>query len=180
LKNCRACHGDYQRTAEGLPVFAEPRWVSIDKVATDSERLDIKSPELLERIQTGPLSDLMGPKITDRGYFAPRLEGIWARYPYLHNASVPTLAHLLQPPEKRPRTFSLVDAGEAHRFDAEKVGLTTRNAPLRGVVRAAAATAGKRSIYDTRRLGHSSQGHNFGIDLSADEKRHLIEYLKTL
>jgi hypothetical protein len=29
-------------------------------------------------------------------------------------------------------------------------------------------------------LGHSNGGHNFGTQLSQDEKRDLVEYLKTL
>ncbi|HEY3393348.1 MAG TPA: hypothetical protein VGK58_11620 [Lacipirellulaceae bacterium] len=36
------------------------------------------------------------------GYANQPLDGIWARAPYLHNGSVPTLWHLLQPQEDRP------------------------------------------------------------------------------
>jgi hypothetical protein len=32
-----------------------------------------------------------------QGYVAPPLDGLWARAPYLHNGSVPTLRHLLVP-----------------------------------------------------------------------------------
>ena len=39
---------------------------------------------------------------------------------------------------------------------------------------------GERTVYDTRRLGHSNAGHDFGTDLSSGEKAPLIEYLKTL
>jgi hypothetical protein len=35
------------------------------------------------------------------GYANQPLDGIWARAPYLHNGSVPTLRDLLEPPEKR-------------------------------------------------------------------------------
>ena len=39
-----------------------------------------------------------------QGYVADALDGIWARGPYLHNGSVPTLYQLLAPTE-RPKTF---------------------------------------------------------------------------
>jgi hypothetical protein len=40
-------------------------------------------------------------------YAARPLYGIWAAAPYLHNGSVPTLYHLLLPPDQRPKTFAL-------------------------------------------------------------------------
>ena len=36
------------------------------------------------------------------------------------------------------------------------------------------------TFFDTRLPGNSSAGHTYGTDLSADDKRALIEYLKTL
>jgi hypothetical protein len=57
------------------------------------------------------------------GYFAPRLEGIWARFPYLHNGSVPTLDDLLGDPSQRPRDFSLSDAAEVKGYDRRRAGL---------------------------------------------------------
>ena len=38
------------------------------------------------------------------GYVAVPLDGVWLRAPYLHNGSVPSLADLLEPPERRPRS----------------------------------------------------------------------------
>ena len=34
-----------------------------------------------------------------------KLDGIWARAPYLHNGSVPNLRELLEPPPKRTKLF---------------------------------------------------------------------------
>src|SRR5712691_7826621 len=51
-------------------------------------------------------------------YAARPLYGIWAAAPYLHNGSVPTLYHLLLPPEQRPKTFAL---GERE-YDPVRVG----------------------------------------------------------
>ena len=39
---------------------------------------------------------------------------------------------------------------------------------------------GERSVYETRRIGHSNAGHDFGTGLSAGDKLDLIEFLKTL
>ena len=39
------------------------------------------------------------------GYANQPLDGIWARAPYLHNGSVPTLRDLLNAPSERPKAF---------------------------------------------------------------------------
>ena len=51
-------------------------------------------------------------------YAARPLYGIWAAAPYLHNGSVPTLYHLLLPPDQRPKTFAL----GARDYDPVKLG----------------------------------------------------------
>src|SRR5258707_8304715 len=78
----------------------------------------------MKLVRMGPLRDIMRAQEERRGYFAPRLVGIWSRFPYLHNGSVPNLAALLESPELRPRAFSLSDAGDERRFDPVAVGLT--------------------------------------------------------
>jgi hypothetical protein len=100
------------------------------------------------------------------GYQAVLLDGLWLRAPYLHNGSVPSLSALLTPPDARPKKFlrgydvydptnvGFVSSGS----EAERVGVE----------------------YDTNEPGNSNQGHTYGTDLSEDQKRALIEYLKTL
>ncbi|HET6232952.1 MAG TPA: hypothetical protein VFE05_22940 [Longimicrobiaceae bacterium] len=90
------------------------------------------------------------------------LAGIWATAPYLHNNSVPTLYDLLQPAAQRPVTFAV---GQRE-YDPSKVGI--------------AAAAQPREVLDTRRSGNRNTGHEFGTNLSADEKSALLEYLKTM
>ena len=68
------------------------------------------------------------------GYANHPLDGIWARAPYLHNGSVPTLWDLLQSPAARPRQFSRgYDV-----YDKEKVGFISdtpeANAPARRTI----------------------------------------------
>jgi hypothetical protein len=103
---------------------------------------------------------------------APKLWGVWSRFPYLHNASVPTIYDLLSAPETRPAVFSLKHAGEKERFDEEKLGLNSKDV----------GRSSKRQTYDTSRVGHSSQGHYFESfkSFTHENKIELIEYIKTL
>jgi hypothetical protein len=100
------------------------------------------------------------------GYNPPFLDGIWVRGPYLHNGSVPTLRDLLEPVENRPvefwRGYDLYDPVNvgfvAQGEEAERVG----------------------TLHDTRVRANGNGGHLFGTTLTAEEKRALLEYLKTL
>jgi len=139
------------------------------------------TPELLKAIDNSPLGDLIAPNDQGPGYLAPRLEGIWSRFPYLHNGSVPSLAALLTPEAQRPSSFSLRNAGEAERFDQTTVGLTVPKPKTpTAIFTAWAGSIGSRSVFHTNRPEASNQGHPFGTRLAPDEKRDLIEYLKTL
>ena len=80
----------------------------------------------------------------------------------------------------RPKVFSLRDAGERSRFDENNLGLTLPRNAIEREALLAAARLGKRDVYLTERDGHSNQGHDFYTGISDDEKRALIEYLKTL
>ena len=88
------------------------------------------------------------------------LAGVWARSPFLHNGSVRTMQELLAPPAARAKTF--------HRgsriFDAAQMGYTDAGTYL----------------LDTTTAGNSNTGHDYGTALAPDEKRELIEFLKTL
>lgn len=181
VRNCQGCHGTYERDAQGLPVFKEPKWIPHNMVQTDSDRLESNTPEFNELVKNNPLNDILQHTDLGRGYFAPRLEAVWARFPYLHNASVPSVAALLTPPAERPKLFALDDAGEAHRFDQDTLGLTV---PAKGSLQdyrlKLRASQNDRAVYNTKLVGQTAVGHNFGTSLSAGEKRDLIEFLKTL
>lgn len=98
------------------------------------------------------------------GYASMPLDGVWARAPYLHNGSVPTLLDLLQEPEKRPKQF--IRGYDV--YDKERVGFVSTPASTRGFP------------FDTATPGNGSQGHLYGTKLPEDQKRDLVEYLKTL
>jgi len=100
------------------------------------------------------------------GYVALALDGLWARAPYLHNGSVPSLRDLLEPPDQRPRSFYRGNDV----YDQVGVGFVS-SAPSRG---------GRQfSRFDVTTVGNGNGGHVYGTTLTAAEKRALIEYLKT-
>lgn len=101
------------------------------------------------------------------GYVSGPLDGIWLRGPYLHNGSVPNLLALLQKPEARPQVFYRGN----DLLDAVNVGFVSDQ-----------PSAGSRKFfrYDIHEKGNSNAGHSYGTDLSDDEKRALVEYMKTL
>jgi hypothetical protein len=103
---------------------------------------------------------------TTGGYVAVPLDGLWLRAPYLHNGSVPSLADLLEPASRRPMRFWRgYDV-----FDPVKVGFIAD-----GPEAQASGT-----VFETSRPGNGNGGHEYGVALTADDKRALIEYLKTL
>jgi len=97
---------------------------------------------------------------------AQALDGLWARAPYLHNGSVPNLADLLSPPDKRPPTFVVgYDV-----YDQQRVGFVSEGDAARAQGR----------VFDTRLPGNGNGGHLYGTSLPEADKQALLEYLKTL
>lgn len=112
-----------------------------------------------------------GIRDTPVGYKVRPLDGIWATPPYLHNGSVPTIYALLSPAADRPKTFWMGN----REYDPVRVGYRTE--PFRNGF-----------LFDTTIAGNSNHGHEFsnakgpgviGPLLSDDERKALIEYLKT-
>jgi hypothetical protein len=102
-------------------------------------------------------------------YEARVLYGIWAAAPYLHNGSVPTLEDLLKPASERPKSFKV-----GPEYDPIKVGLAADQTAFDYTF----VTTGCEG--DQRISGNSNCGHEFGTTLTPDQKRALLEYLKTL
>jgi mono/diheme cytochrome c family protein len=178
-RTCAHCHGTYSRDAEGVPVFQIPRFIPYEVVRTDPGRLEGVTPFFREMVRVNPLNDLIRQTDLGPGYIAPRLDGAWARFPYLHNGSVPTLFDLLRVASERPKAFSLRDAGERSRFDESHLGLTKN---LSDSSLASKIKRGDRSVYDTSMKEHSNRGHEFGFysDLTDDDRFAIVEYAKTL
>ncbi|MDX1944323.1 MAG: c-type cytochrome [Pirellulaceae bacterium] len=167
---CAECHGTYGSSAE----YPE-RLIPIDELGTDPVRLAALAPEHRAAYGNSWFADYGKlPNLSDPGgYVAPPLDGIWASGPYFHNGSVPTLWHVLHPSE-RPIVWKRSPTA----FDTERVGPQVETF----ATRPATITAGweKRLYFDTRAFGKSAGGHEFPNRLSDDEKRAVLEYLKTL
>jgi hypothetical protein len=97
-------------------------------------------------------------------YAARPLYAIWAAAPYLHNGSVPTLYHLLLPPEQRPKTFAL----GARDYDPVKLGFVVNT-----------DCSPQDCLVDTTQTGDGNGGHLWGTELSEPDRMALLEYLKT-
>jgi hypothetical protein len=98
------------------------------------------------------------------GKYAGRpLTAIWAAAPYLHNDSVPTLHDLLHPASRRPATFRR----GGREFDPVKIGYKEppRNEPA--------------FVFDTKLTGNHNTGHEYGTNLSENDRLALLEFLKT-
>ena len=137
-------------------------------IGTDRGRLDSLSAELVAKMNAfgGGRAGGAAHYRKTGGYSNVLLDGIWARAPYLHNGSVPTLRDLLEQPEKRPPVFYRgYDV-----YDQSRVGFmaTVREEGGREFFR-----------YDTAVPGNSNAGHLYGTTLPDPDKLAVIEYLKT-
>ncbi len=182
--NCMKCHGDHVRDDSGYPIYSAPKVIAKHIVKTDEEKLKAISPEFVRLVETGSLGDILSfnQENIQKGYFAPKLWGIWSRFPYMHNGSIPNLYEVMIAPKLRTQIFSMTEAGEEHRFDKEKVGLTLfTSSEMPRKLRS--AKGGNREIYWTQREGQSNSGHYYEksfAKLTHEDRLDLIEYLKTL
>jgi mono/diheme cytochrome c family protein len=169
-KSCSECHGTY-----GDGSAFPQKIVDIDVVGTNRARLDSLSPEMRHSYEISWFSNYGEKKsITEPGgYVAQPLDGIWATAPYLHNGSVPTLYDLFYP-DQRPQVWKRTEDG----YDQQKIGVEyTRYDALPEDIKAGKQ---KRTYYNSKIFGKSVEGHTFPDELNDDEKRAVMEYLKTL
>lgn len=151
---CAACHdtkgGDFGKVSPLL------------LVKTDPDRVNLFSKEMVAAfgsVGTGRSWQFKNYRKTD-GYANAPLDGVWARAPYLHNGSVPTLHDLLLPPAQRPQKFFK----GCRTFDPTNVGRSCASG----------------FQFDTTLRGNGNGGHEWGTELEAAQKAVLLEFLKTL
>jgi hypothetical protein len=157
--HCAECHDPgAKRTGTVVP---------LEEIGTDRHRLDMWTADAATAYNAygeGRTWKFAGFR-KSAGYTATPLDGIWLTGPYLHNGSVPTLADLLEAPANRPTRFWRgYDV-----FDAAKVGFVVQGSE--------AERAG--TVYDTTLPGNANAGHTYGAELTLQDKRALLEYLKT-
>lgn len=138
----------------------------------DQQKPPVSPPER-KRIEGYMPNELRG----ELAYKVRPLNGVWATPPYLHNGSVPNVYSLLSPVEERPKKFYLGN----REYDPVNLGYRID-------------TLANGFEFDTSIRGNSNKGHEFskefrkdreiqgviGPALSPDERRAIIEFLKTL
>jgi len=181
---CASCHaaGRDNRLGTVIPlseIGTDPeRARAWTREAADSANRAVRNGAGIERTPMG--------KTDPAGYVALQLDGLWLRAPYLHNGSVPTVRALLEPPERRPRTFyrgyDVLDRWNlgfiSRRCAGERAELPGTGRPPTGL-QWGCMPAHEGWLYDTEERGNGNGGHLYGVDLSAGAKTALVEYLKT-
>lgn len=169
--SCLECHASNRFREGGEHAKDGARVGEVEDIAligTDRHRLDSYTAEFAaNQYALYPDSQYRFTHFRKtHGYANQPLDGIWLRGPYLHNGSVPTLRDLLEPPERRPAVFFRgYDV-----FDRVNVGFIS-NVPE--------ADGRSFSRFDTGLPGNSNAGHRYGTTLPDEDKRAIVEYLKT-
>ena len=173
-QRCAHCHAmEGESTGQIIPLTDEAWSVGVDPSAprprfTDPHRAAMWTRDAAKAYNAyadGYAWDFKHFRSTD-SYVNIPLDGLWSRAPYLHNGSVPYLAELFEPQEKRTKVFYRgLDI-----YDPQRMGFISEGEEAQRFG----------TIYDTSKEGNSNQGHYWGIELKPEEKRALIEYLKTL
>ncbi|HTI41466.1 MAG TPA: hypothetical protein VL693_06550 [Vicinamibacterales bacterium] len=170
-QHCVMCHAD-QRFREGVRAPEATRVgliEDIDRIRTDRHRLDSYTDVFAaNQYALYPESEYRFTHFRKtRGYANHPLDGIWARAPYLHNGSVPTLLDLLSAPAERPKVFYRGNDV----FDRQRVGFVSNVKTERGRTF---------TEYDTALPGNGNGGHEYGISLPLADKLAIVEYMKGL
>lgn len=159
-RDCASCHAPGGENTGKV--------IAVETIGSDRHRLDMWTQNAATAYNNYQEDYNWGFKDFRKtnGYVSVLLDGLWLRAPYLHNGSVPSLVDLLEIPENRPKVFWRGNDV----YDQEKVGFITSE-PEAGKIG---------SKFDTGAPGNSNAGHLWGTELSPDEKKALIEFLKTL
>lgn len=178
-QNCAKCHGTY-----GKDWTYPNKIIPLKEIGTDPNRYHGISAEFARyynqswfaQEKPGWLGDDYKARHTT-GYQAPPLDGIWATAPYFHNGSVPTVADVLNS-RNRPKIFTRSYRTDKEAYDPVKLGWKVQvldRPPDPGTPHHE-----RLKVYDTTQPGRGNTGHTFGDDLTDEERRAVIEYLKTL
>ncbi|MCT4641534.1 MAG: cytochrome c [Bacteriovoracaceae bacterium] len=187
-KSCAGCHGTYEKGwSDEFSVTYE------EKIATTKIWFHTKTPTIdvgtdpyryqgmkyfykdLNRLAISEqIGTLVKPK---KGYVPPPLVGIWARWPYFHNNSVPTLYDILSKENNRPSFYYPTAANDKKKdFDILKNGYPNIK-----------TKENKNMLFNTKLKGLSNMGHTKML-VNADgsekfthqDKINIIHFLKTL
>jgi mono/diheme cytochrome c family protein len=165
-RNCSDCHGTYGANST-YPNLLIPE--SIIKTDSFLYKSNYSNPQFVNWFNKSWFTkgDHPAELVPFNGYIAPPLDGIWITAPYLHNGSVPTLEALLNS-KLRPQFWSRDFEHPQYDYDNPGWKYKAEEKPL------------NTSTYNTNLPGYGNYGHYFGDDLTNEERKAVIEYLKTL
>lgn len=162
---CASCHGTYGETETYPNLLVPTSVVGTDPIYAET----LRESGLIDWFNRSWFADGGGAYAEAvLAYVAPPLDGVWATAPYFHNGSVPTLAGVLDS-STRPTRWTRSFGTGPEDYDLDNVGWVHSETTQTGS-----------AVFDTTVPGYGNGGHGFGDDLTASERRALLEYLKTL
>jgi len=165
-QNCSDCHGTYGANSS-YPNLLIPESI----IQTDSflYKNNYSNPQFVNWFNKSwfTTGDHPAQLVPFNGYIAPPLDGIWITAPYFHNGSVPTLEAVLNS-KLRPKFWSRDFDHPQYSYDVPGWKYKVEDKP------------GNTSVYNTTLPGYGNYGHYFGDALRDEERKAVIEYLKTL
>jgi hypothetical protein len=166
LVSCSKCHGTYGDSVSYPNLLIPQAAIQTDSLLNVS---NYSSPQFIEWFNRSWFTTGDHPARLEpfNGYIAPPLDGIWATAPYLHNGSVPTLEGLLNS-TKRPTYWSRDFSNP--KYDYSSLGWVYKKLDK----------PGEPNSYNTEIPGYGNYGHYFGDRLSPEQRKAVLEYLKTL
>ncbi len=172
-RTCAECHGRYEAGRVEYP----ERVIAIDEIRTDPVRWrELNPAERGKMVDNWITRYGADPVVVDSpGYVAPPLVGVWASAPYFHNGSAPTLWHVLHP-EDRPAFWKPV----GKEYDRERVGLKIDAYDQLPAEYKTWNKHEQRRVFRTDQPGHSAAGHVYPSVLNEEERRAVLEYMKSL
>ena len=204
FRACYRCHGNYTKIGDS-PDYSVPGGWMVDYDGTEYEnaRTDTKYNEIVKafapvnehitKLQTyfetknqPDLGTIYEP-LEGEGYVPPPLVGVWATAPYFHNGSVPTVEAVLNS-KLRPEIWARDE--DPNTYDLESLGMVYSTLSREELeesdrIMETASHLSRESldqmfIYDTEGFGRGNMGHQFGDQLTQDERMAVIEFLKSL
>jgi len=193
-QSCKRCHGVYEKrwSQENTENLSLSELIKTTKV-TYHEKTPVKDvgtdPQRWQATETFAdglnnlaISKWMKTTVTpQKGYVPPPLEGIFLRYPYFHNNSVPNLCALMQKEQDRPKKFVQGPSFKEEDYDQDCMGYPV------GSKIPSEWLKEKDALFDTSKAGLRNIGHTQmfwdkeGKARQTPEQRaDLLMYLKTL
>ncbi len=163
---CETCHGSYGAGGK-YPNLLIP--ASIIKTDSMLYTANYSNPQFIEWFNKSwfTTGDHPAKLVPYKGYIAPPLDGVWITAPYMHNGSVPNLEAMLNS-KKRPTYWQRSFSNPSYNYEIPGWNFEAKDAP------------GSSEVYNTTLKGYGNMGHYFGDKLNDNERKAVIEYLKTL